>query len=375
MDERPSLLHIIPSNKWGGVQTYAYDICRHYHDRGWNVAALTRNAVNIDSRFSETGIRLLHAPVGGFFDINSILTLARELKKTPQGKSTVHVHRYRDAFTALLAKRIARRPDIRIVSTRHNVRHGRNTFFFRKMYNLVDAHIFVSRLAHDRFINGLSHIALPAGRSFILHNSLNIDSDRKPAPQQGPVVAMFLGPVVAGKGIETLIDAMVKLRDLRMRFRICGSGNPDFIDSLRRRAISRGVMECIDWNLRPAGTGAGSSAEECHIGVVPSVEMEACGMANIRFMAAGRPQVTTGIGAQTEYLEDGSTALFVPPADAGALADAIRRLASDQALRERMGRQALKDYSERLSWKHFTDELDKIYNIDSISLSGNRQRK
>ncbi len=374
MDERPSLLHIIPSNKWGGVQTYAYDICRHYHDRGWNVAALTRNAVNIDSRFSETGIRLLHAPVGGFFDINSILTLARELKKTPQGKCTVHVHRYRDAFTALLAKRIARRHDIRIVSTRHNVRHGRNTFFFRKMYGMVDAHIFVSRLAYDRFINGFPPVKLPEGRSFILHNSLNIVNEQKTFPQ-GPVIVMFLGPVVAGKGLETLIDAMVKLRDLKARLRIYGSGNPDFVDSMRRRAINRGVMDSIDWNLRLPGPWADTCASDCHIGVVPSVEMEACGMANIRFMAAGRPQVTTGIGAQTEYLEEDKTALFVPPADAGALADAIRRLASDQALRERMGLQALKDYSERLSWKHFTDELDKIYNIDPITLSGNRQRK
>ncbi len=370
MEERHSLLHIIPSNKWGGVQKYAFDICRHYNDKGWEVTALTRNAVNIDSRFVDAGISLIHAPVTGFFNLPSVLTVAKVLRKMPKGNGTVHVHRYRDAFTALLAKKLTNRPDIRVIATRHNMRHGKNTIPFREVYRNIDAHVFVSQFAFERFAHGNSDIILPEERTFILHNSLNIGDCAEKAYPAGPVIAMYCGPLVAGKGIEILIDAMVKLRDLRLRLRVCGFGDPDFIDMLRRRAIARGVMDNIDWNIKPSGYE--SLAAECHFGIVPSTEMEACGMANLRFMAAGRPQVTTGIGAQTEYLENGTTAFFVPPADAGALAEAMRILATDPELRVQMGKDALQAYSDNLSWVHFIQQLDKIYNLPPIIRTKNQ---
>ncbi len=82
MNQNRSLIHIIPSNKWGGIQSYALDICRHYRSQGWEVTALTRNAVGVDSHFAENEIRLVHAPLTGFFNIPSALILARELKTT-----------------------------------------------------------------------------------------------------------------------------------------------------------------------------------------------------------------------------------------------------------------------------------------------------
>ena len=54
-------------------------------------------------------------------------------------------------------------------------------------------------------------------------------------------------------------------------------------------------------------------------------------------MAAGRPVVTADTPAVREVLEDGRTALLVPPGDADALAAALARLAGDAALRERLG--------------------------------------
>jgi glycosyltransferase involved in cell wall biosynthesis len=53
-------------------------------------------------------------------------------------------------------------------------------------------------------------------------------------------------------------------------------------------------------------------------------------------MAHGVPVVATGRGGSAEYLRDGSNALLHAPNDAAALADALRRLAEDPALRERL---------------------------------------
>lgn len=361
MEERRSLIHIIPSNKWGGVQTYALDICRHYKEAGWGVSALTRNAVGVDAPFSEAGVELLHAPVTGFLDFSSAMALTRKLRTLPQGCIVIHAHRYRDAFTALMAKKLSKRSDIKVVTTRHTVRRGRNTRLFRKIYSLVDAHIFVSGMAYDGFRHSLSgEIHLPEDRVHILHNSLNI-SATTPAgePGHGPVIALYQGAIVKGKGLETLIDAMALSKGIKFRLRISGNGDPDYLDILRRRAMQRDVMDTIDWNIK--GTPSTEACSEIHFGVVPSSEREAFCLESLRLMATSRPQVATGNGAQREYLENGRTALLIEPDNPEALATAMRRLATDPALRAAIGHEAYEEFSRHLSWPHFINTLDKIY--------------
>ena len=54
-------------------------------------------------------------------------------------------------------------------------------------------------------------------------------------------------------------------------------------------------------------------------------------------MAAGLPSVATGVGGMPEIMRDGIDGLLVPRQDPAKLADAFRTLASDEALRARMG--------------------------------------
>ena len=49
-------------------------------------------------------------------------------------------------------------------------------------------------------------------------------------------------------------------------------------------------------------------------------------------LACGAPVVTADTPAARELLGDDESALLVPPGDAGALADALRRLAADPEL-------------------------------------------
>lgn len=361
MKERNSLIHIIPSNKWGGAQTYALDICRHYMAQGWEVTALTRNAVGVDAPFAESGIKLLHAPVGGFFDVASAMTLARKLKTTPIGSTVIHTHRYRDAFTAMAAKKIAKRPDVKIVTTRHTVRRGRDTFIFRKIYYGVNAHIFVSEMAYQGFCNALKRkIELPENKLHILHNSIySAPTEILPEPEHGPVVALYQGALVKGKGLETLIDAMALVKGSKMRLRISGMGDPDYLDLLRRRAMQRDVMDNIDWSIKT--TPSIEACSEAHFGVIPSSVREAFSLESLRFMAAARPQITTDNGAQCEYLEDGVNAFLIKPDNANELADAMLRLVKNPALRINMGNAAYQKFTTFLSWEHFINSLNKIY--------------
>ena len=64
---------------------------------------------------------------------------------------------------------------------------------------------------------------------------------------------------------------------------------------------------------------------------------EAFGMVFQEAAAAGLPALGTRINAIPEIVQHGATGLLVPPDDARALADALRRLVDDAALRARLG--------------------------------------
>jgi glycosyltransferase involved in cell wall biosynthesis len=58
-------------------------------------------------------------------------------------------------------------------------------------------------------------------------------------------------------------------------------------------------------------------------------------------MASGLPIVTTRMPALVEVLVDGENGVYVPERDPVALAAALKKLAADRQLRQRMGERSL----------------------------------
>ena len=56
----------------------------------------------------------------------------------------------------------------------------------------------------------------------------------------------------------------------------------------------------------------------------------------LQYLASGRAVVVADEGGPVEWVDDGVNGLRVPPRDVAALADALRRLAADPALRLRL---------------------------------------
>jgi len=66
--------------------------------------------------------------------------------------------------------------------------------------------------------------------------------------------------------------------------------------------------------------------------VIPS-QSEGLPLAALEALAAGRPIVATAVRGLRDLLDDGRTALLVPPGDPEALAAAVRRAASTRRRR------------------------------------------
>ena len=361
MASEPTLIHILSGNRWGGIERYALDICSHYHREGWKVLVVTRDAKAVDSMFEKEGIPLMHAPLQGFYDYFSFKLLSQKLKET-DGPVIIHSHGFRMVFTAFMARRLSGKKDVKLIMTRHKVRRAVDSWILRLIYRNLDSLVFVSRMARDRFVSTWHNRMMPMNpeKMLILNNSLNLPiKDYSPPSTGRPITAMFHGTLKPGKGLETLIDAMSLLKGKRIRLKIMGSGLPDYIDKLRRRALAKGVMDLIDWHKH--SDEPLSIIEECDFGVLPSVTEEAFGIANIEYMAMGRPQITSSNGAQPEYITDGWEGFLIPPANPAFLAENISKLAADPELRLKMGKRAFETYLNRLSWPHFIKPLTALY--------------
>ena len=364
---KPTLIHIIASNVWTGRDRYALDICRHFSSQGWRVAVLTRDARAVDSFFKAHSIPLLHAPLDSWSDWRAIMQLRREIRINRRGGTIIHAHRYRDALRALIARALSGKAakTARIVVTRHTSLRADSNPIYRFIYRAVDAHIFMSQFSLDRFLAGrpdnCDKNAMLVGGSLFPDDVAPDYVDVVAEPQRGPRFATYNGRLMEGKGLEVLIDALSLLPDLRIRLRICGTGNPDYVDRLRQRAISRGVMERIDWHRRYDQTPV--TINESVFGVFPAVRPECFGLNLLQFMANGRPVITTVGSAPGEYLTDGVDALLVRPGDATQLAAAIRKMTQNGDFRRKLGANALHTFRSRLGWNDYIARLSQAYGL------------
>jgi glycosyltransferase involved in cell wall biosynthesis len=158
---------------------------------------------------------------------------------------------------------------------------------------------------------------------------------RDPPPIAGRVRIMALGRLSPEKGFAVLLQALALLRGrgVEAELRIVGDGPT-------RSDLQRQIAE-LDLADRVTLTGELSPAEVSRELAASDVFCmasfsEGLPISIMEAMAVGVPVVTTWIAGIPELARQGETALTVPPADAEALADAIARLAGDEALRVRL---------------------------------------
>ena len=141
---------------------------------------------------------------------------------------------------------------------------------------------------------------------------------------------LFVGKLIPLHGLDTILEAAELAPEIP--FRIVGSGQLDHL--LERAPANVEWVRWIDYERLPeANWQAG-----CALGIFGRSAKAARVIPNKAFqaLACGTPLVTADTPAARELLRDGESALLVPPGDAAALAEAVRRLASDPELAVRL---------------------------------------
>ncbi len=183
-------------------------------------------------------------------------------------------------------------------------------------------------------------VVRPDQTAFIKGSGVDLQEfNYTPEPEDGPIKVVFSARMIKEKGVMELLDAAEILRPEfgdRAQFLLCGrlASNAD--------AVPREVLEsrCDGRYLVWMGLQSDmkSILGNSHIFAFPSYYREGVPKSLIEACAVGRPIVTTDSIGCRDVVFDGENGYLVPVCDSRALADKLRVLLEDKALRERMGR-------------------------------------
>jgi glycosyltransferase involved in cell wall biosynthesis len=169
------------------------------------------------------------------------------------------------------------------------------------------------------------------------------------------------------KGLDMLIDAALRLHDLVPELRIVLVGEGPLRDELAGTIHGRGLdsvfrLHGAEPDARRVYTAFDSLVQASRTEGLPNVILEAA--------AAGLPIVATAVGGTAEVLTADRNALLVKQGDAGGMAVAIRRLAENPDLRERLGR-AARDRAAEFSVERLVTATTALY----LGLAGRLPRE
>lgn len=158
---------------------------------------------------------------------------------------------------------------------------------------------------------------------------------------------IIVARLVHQKAIDVLLTAFARIVDRLPDWTLEVVGDGPLLDELRQLACKLGISERVAF--RGHVTNPLDYMLEASVFILPS-RFEGMPNSLLEAMAAGLPPIVSDASpGPLELVEDGATGLVVPVDDAEALAQAMLRLAQDEAYRIKLG-DAAKAYVGKHDW-------------------------
>jgi len=171
---------------------------------------------------------------------------------------------------------------------------------------------------------------------------------------------LFVGSLITRKGLPFLVEASKKIvkEYVETKFLIVGEGP-------LKNQLQREIWEAnLAGNFAFLGNVKGDMLPEVYncadVFVLPSIQ-EGQGIVLLEAQASAKPLVAFDIGGVNETVRNGETGLLVERGSTDRLADAIVKLLSDKALREKMGANGRKFVAENFTWNICAQKMLNVY--------------
>jgi glycosyltransferase involved in cell wall biosynthesis len=344
------ILIVITCLGYGGAERLVVDTvaARDTHRFHYEVAYVLRREDALVPAIEATGTPVHALNASHLADLRWTVALRRLLVNGRY--DIVHFHLpYAAALGQFVVASLHRSARPGVVYTEHNVwdrERFLNRVFLRASVRRGEQLVTVSHDAYDALPPTLRRRATTVVHAVDLSESDSLIGRRSELrrlvrSELGVRRNEFLFMTVANfrpeKAYDVLLAAARSLADEGLPIRIAAVGRGPLRDALHARHAELALGDRFQF-LGQRGDVlrllAGADAF-----VLASVR-EGLPVALMEATSVGLPIVASAVGGVPQALEDEVDALLVPPADVGALVDAMKRLASDPGLRERLGRAA-----------------------------------
>ncbi len=175
-----------------------------------------------------------------------------------------------------------------------------------------------------------------------------------------PPVLLYHGRVDARKGVLDLLDAARQLTESGDRFHLLISGIGPTYDETTASIPLMGLQDCVEMTGYVDYDDVPAVYRRAEVFVSPTY---AEGFSNtiLEAMASRLAVVSCRSVGVVDCIRDGENGLLTEPGDRAALADALRQVLRDVALRHRLADAALVECREVYSWKAVGRQIMNVY--------------
>ncbi|MCB1960095.1 MAG: glycosyltransferase family 4 protein [Rhodocyclaceae bacterium] len=160
-------------------------------------------------------------------------------------------------------------------------------------------------------------------------------------------------------GIDVVIKAFALVIEQLPDAHLAIAGSGPLCGALETLAKDLGIEKRVEFTGRLDRDQVAALYRDAHLSVNPS-HVDNMPNSVLESMASGVPVISTRVGGVPFIVEDGQTALLVPPNDPVAMARAIVRVGQDSVLADRL-RNAARDEVQRYRWAAVKHELLSAY--------------
>lgn len=355
------VLQFVTTLGFGGAERLASEISLALVERGAEVviATDTRLTQGFGKALAEAGLPIEHVALPRTRPL-SIMRSARELALIIRryDPHVLHAHNPAAGMVATLARLLARRRSLAIVTTYHGVRPHRLGLASRVL-RAGELVIAVGPTAEQQLL-----ASIPAHRVIQIKNAVAVSTKREREAVRAEFGGRELPLIVAvgrysvEKDHALLIDALAALADGGRRFRALIIGFGPLEEQLRARVRAYGIdQDVMITGPRPDAVELIGAADVlAHTAVregLPLVLLEA--------MALGTPVVAVTATGVSDLVTDGVTGSLVSERSSTAIAATLERVLADEALRRRLAEAARAFVLEHHSFDRMMDEHLSVY--------------
>lgn len=206
---------------------------------------------------------------------------------------------------------------------------------FLDTYECTPQKVFISKLGYFDYL------------SILNFQKVNIDSK----------YILFFGQIFSYKGIEYLLEAMVKVHAIHPKIKLVVAGGGEmYFDITPYKDKDYIIIENRFIEL-PKLIGL---LKDCMFSVAPYKDATQSGIL-INAFSLNVPMVVTNVGFFPEMVKDGETGLIVDPQNVDQLADAIIKLIDSPELLSKMRRNIETKWRSSMGWDIIADDLVNVY--------------